>query len=313
MMKNVITLIIALVFFVGCTKVDKTSENTMPPLNTPDTSANIVRGTSTAVASETEEQAVILEAERIPLINPDGATLRERFLPPDGFSRLESKKDSFAEFLQTLPVKPDGSKVKYFDGREKTRDVYMAVVDYSLGNRDLQQCADAVMRLRAEYLYASGQQEKISFNFVNGFTANFSKWADGYGISVDGNNVSWVKNNRNDDSYESFQKYLDIVYAYSSTLSLDKELVQKHIEDIAIGDVFIVGGSPGHCVIVVDMVVNETTGEIAFILAQSYMPAQDIQILKGNEEGSPWYSNLTEDKLITPEWTFEKTQLKTWE
>ena len=44
-----------------------------------------------------------------------------------------------------------------------------------------------------------------------------------------------------------------------------------------IGDVLIQGGSPGHAVIVVDMAENPATGEKLYLLAQSYMPAQDIQ------------------------------------
>jgi hypothetical protein len=188
----------------------------------------------------------------------------------------------------------------------------LAVVDYTLGDRDLQQCADAVIRLRAEYFYASNQHEKIHFNFVSGFTADFTKWASGYGISVVGNNVLWVKNNRNDDSYESLQRYLDIVYAYANTHSLENELVSKDVSQIAIGDVFIIGGFPGHCVIVVDMAINESSGEKVFMLAQSYMPAQDIQILKGDNGDSPWYTADINDVLITPEWRFDKTQLKTW-
>jgi len=79
-----------------------------------------------------------------------------------------------------------------------------------------------------------------------------------------------------------------------------------------IGDVFIQGGSPGHCVIVVDMAHDPKTGEKIFILAQSYMPAQDIQILKNpsNAAISPWYSVDFGDVLKTPEWTFTKGDLK---
>ena len=248
----------------------------------------------------------------ISLINPDGKTVQERFLPPEGFSRVEVEHGSFKEFLRILPLMPDGSKVRFYNGREKTREVYLAVVDWSLGDRDLQQCADAVIRLRAEYFYATNQKESIRFNFVSGFTADFTKWASGHGISVDGNTVSWVINSRNDDSFESFQRYLDIVYAYANTYSLENELVFKEFSQIAIGDVFIIGGFPGHCVIVVDMAVNENTGEKVFMLAQSYMPAQDIQILKGDSGDSPWYCADINDILITPEWSFEKAQLRTW-
>ena len=50
------------------------------------------------------------------------------------------------------------------------------------------------------------------------------------------------------------------------------------------------------------------------MLAQSYMPAQDIHILinESDKTMSPWYSNKFEGKLSTPEWSFEPTQLKTW-
>jgi len=247
------------------------------------------------------------------LIITEGQTISERFDVSQGFTRLESEADSFASYLQNLPLKPDGTKVRYYDGREKSRDVYLAVVDFNLGERDLQQCADAVIRLRAEYLYVNERFDEIHFNFVSGFHAEFSKWAAGNGISVNGNTVSWITNRNNNHSYESFQKYLDIVYAYASTLSLEKELIAKPISELAIGDVFIQGGAPGHSVIVVDMAVNNNTGEKIFMLAQSYMPAQDIQILKGDHEGSPWFSENIEDILRTPEWTFNASDLKTWE
>ncbi len=248
----------------------------------------------------------------VSLINPEGRTVADRFDLPQGYVRQKSEEGSFAYYLQNLPLKPDGEKVKYYDGREKTKEVYLAVADFSLGERDLQQCADAVIRLRAEYLYGEKRFDEIHFNFVSGFRAEFSKWAEGYGISVDGNQVSWVGNSSNNHSYESFQKYLDMVYAYASTLSLEKELIEKPFSDLSIGDVLIQGGAPGHCVIVVDMAVNENTGEKIFMLAQSYMPAQDIQILIGDSKSSPWFSANIEDIVKTPEWTFKTTDLKTW-
>lgn len=89
------------------------------------------------------------------------------------------------------------------------------------------------------------------------------------------------------------------------------EMVSVNIENIKIGDVFIVGGSPGHVIIVVDMAVN-SSGEKIFLLAQSYMPARQTQLLINpmDNDISPWYSLKDKDKLITPQWTFELDTLK---
>ena len=84
------------------------------------------------------------------------------------------------------------------------------------------------------------------------------------------------------------------------------------IKDMEIGDIFIQGGSPGHAIIVVDMAENSLTGDKAFMLAQSYMPAQETQILinKSNDLLSPWYLVSPDEKLITPEWSFNIGDLK---
>lgn len=268
----------------------------------------------TAVVEETEKTSknIPVKQDNAEFFNTEGATIQERILPPAGFERIDAIENSFGDYLRNLPLKPHGSKVIYYDGREKRIDVHEAVIDIDVGDRDLQQCADAVIRLRAEYLYDQGLYDKIHFNFTNGFSADYRKWMEGYRISVNGNNVSWVKRADYSRDYESFRRYLDIVFAYAGTLSLTQELQKVSIEEMEIGDVFIQGGSPGHCVIVADMIEDKQTGEKLFLLAQSYMPAQDIHILKNprNKELSPWYSLEFGETLVTPEWTFNRDDLK---
>ena len=188
------------------------------------------------------------------LINPEGMIIAERYFPPKGFERVQVSENSFGEFLRNQNLKSYGEKVLYYDGREKNKKgVYDSVFDVDIGGRDLHQCADAIMLLRAEYLYSQELYDKIHFNFVSGFKAEYSKWMEGYRIKIDGNNVSYYKATDPTNSYESFRKYMDMVFAYSGTLSLDKELESAKVEEMSIGDVFIIGGSPGHAVIVVDM------------------------------------------------------------
>lgn len=252
------------------------------------------------------------EKENPGLINCEGKFLEARIRVPEGYERIKTESGTFGHFLRTLPLKPHGSKVKYYNGTIKEREVYEAVVDLDVGNKDLQQCADAVIRLRAEYLYNQKLYNQIHFNFTNGFKADYSKWMHGYRVTVQGNTVNWVKTAGYANDYKNFREYLETVFNYAGTLSLAKELVPASLKEMKIGDVFIQGGSPGHCVIVVDMAENRKTQEKIFLLAQSYMPAQDIHILKNpvNQEISPWYSISFGEELLTPEWKFKKDDLK---
>ncbi|NLB17691.1 MAG: DUF4846 domain-containing protein, partial [Syntrophomonadaceae bacterium] len=246
------------------------------------------------------------------LLNEESRTIADRYGTPEGFVRIKAEDGSFGSFLQNHELRPYGAKALYYDGREKRADgVYDSVFDVEIGDRDLHQCADAIMLLRAGYLYSIGAYDQISFHFVSGFQAEYKKWMEGYRIEVEGNEASYYKTDNVSNTYETFRKFMDMVFAYSGTLSLEKELKEVSVDDIQIGDVFIVGGSPGHAIIVVDMAANEA-GEKLFMLAQSYMPAQQTHLLiNPNQDSiSPWYSLKDQDKLITPQWTFELDTLK---
>jgi len=108
---------------------------------------------------------------------------------------------------------------------------------------------------------------------------------------------------------------MNYVFAYANTASLKKELKHVEISDMKIGDVFIQTGNPyGHAMIVMDMAENPKTHRKIFLLAQSFMPAQSIHIVKNfsNRTLSPWYFADTE-RIITPYWTFTKYDLYRFE
>lgn len=238
--------------------------------------------------------------------------LHLRFPPPPGYKRTPATPASFAAYLRRLPLKPPGSPVLLYDGREKgNQNAHVAVVDLPIGKRDLHQCADAIMRLRAEYLWQNKQYKQIHFNLTNGFRVDYERWRKGGRVKVTGNKTAWVQTAAASDSYAVFWKYLEFVFSYAGTLSLSKELTPVAFSDMEIGDVLIQGGSPGHAVIVVDMAVNDS-GKKVFLLAQSYMPAQEIQVLRNPDQpdGQPWYIADMETEVITPEWDFSVGDLK---
>lgn len=247
---------------------------------------------------------------------PAGQTLAERIAPPEGFERLPASPHSFALWLRNLPMKPVGTKVMLHDGRPKWyQGAHFAVLDIDTGKRDLQQCADAVMRLRAEYLLAAGRAREIAFNDTGGAKPiSYAKWSNSHRPRLKGQRLSWSRRARPDASYRSFRHYMNVVFAYAGTYSLSKELRPVATEDMVIGDVFIKGGFPGHAVLVSDMVRHPETGEKRFLLIQSYMPAQDMHVLKNPSDpfGGPWYALPLGGELDTPEWRFKADSLMRW-
>jgi hypothetical protein len=260
--------------------------------------------------SQAKSQTNLPEASTL---QTTGDSLLSRFNPPDGFQRIQYDPTSFGHFLRSLPLKKAGSLVHYYDGTAKeTDEVYAAVVDLSIGNKNLHQCADAVIRLRADYLRHQKRSNEIHFHFTNGFDADYQHWMDGYRIQLNGNQCEWKSGAAKGDLNDSYWKYLENVFMYAGTLSLSRELQTQSWNDMEIGDVLIQGGSPGHVVIVVDMAENPNTHEKMFMLAQSYMPAQETQILYNPNGGgkSVWYPMDINGSIETPEWTFEKENLK---
>jgi len=240
----------------------------------------------------------------------EGNTVATRFNVPVGYSRKSYAAGTFGNYLQQLPLKPAGTLTKRYNGETKPNKVAAAVIDVSVGNSDLQQCADAIMRLRAEWLFSEKRFNEISFNLTNGFNMKYSEWKKGKRLNAACN--GWTTGGAASETHDDFMNYMKKIFTYAGTLSLSNELQTKNIANLEAGDVFIKGGSPGHAVIVID--VAESNGGIIFLLAQSYMPAQDIEILKNpNNAGmSPWFKASEVGLLETPEWDFDWTQLKTW-
>jgi hypothetical protein len=212
-------------------------------------------------------------------------TVLTRFKAPFGYQQVQAAPRSFAAWLKDLPLKPAGTQTKTYRGAVAATDVFTAaVVDLSVGREDLQQCADVVMRLRGEYLYQQHKYSEIAFHFESGFNCDYIHYAEGYRY----HNGTWKLSAGKDYSYTTFMRYMQLVFMYAGTLSLQKELkTVQNAKELKAGDVFIRGGSPGHCFIVMDVVENDQHQKL-FLLAQSFMPAQNLQVLQYN--GNPWFS-----------------------
>lgn len=211
---------------------------------------------------------------------------------PAGYRRVTAASGSFAAWLRRISLKADNTVYLYNGSLKKNQSVQFAVLDVPVGSKDLQQCADAVMRLRAEYLFKSKLHDEIVF--------------------TDNNKKEYRWNGGSDRT--AFEKYLETVFGWCGSASLEQQLNPvDELFSIEPGDVFIHGGFPGHAMLVMDVAVNDN-GQKIFLLAQSYMPAQSIHIVRNplDEKLSPWFEVNEQRPVITPEWKFQPGELRRW-
>ena len=243
--------------------------------------------------------------------------LIQRFAPPAGCQRVAVAAESWGAWLRGLPMRPAGTPARLYDGQLKDNQaVVAAVVDIDPGTKDLQQCADAIIRLRAEYLF-SRDFNKIHFHLTTGYDAWFSDYVAGRTFQVKGEEVTPTPKLVEAPTHAALGRYLLPVFGYAGTLSLSRELRRVPLAEVRPGDVFIHGGRPGHAVLVADVAENPRTGQRYLLLAQSYMPAQNIHVLRNVAHPAlgAWFMvpGSTETLVETPEWTFAREELGRFE
>ena len=256
----------------------------------------------------------VIETTQPLVIDPLKSTIRTRFTPPKGFSWVNEQPSSFGEFLNNFPLHPPNFPVRDYTGVPiELQQHHIAILKIDVGEKDLQQCADAWIRLYAEYLWLNKRFDDIGFEFTS---TQFFAWEDyknGFRTKEVKKKVSFVNIGKVDDSYENFQKYLEVIFRYAGTISLNEESVPvKNNADIQSGDFLIKPGSPGHSVIIVGVARN-LAGKKLYLLAESFMPAQDIHILVNhrNPRLSPWYElDVNSPETITAKYTFRPTSIK---
>ena len=245
------------------------------------------------------------------LIDKKGKTIKARVKVPKNYERITYEQGSFQEFIQNYPLKSYGAKVINYDGSEYFyQSGHFGVLEVPVPKNGLQQCADALIRLRSEYLWKTNQQDKIGYEFTSGHYCSWKKYAEGYRPKIKGNKVSFHKTATKDVSKTNFYRYLNLIYMYSGTLSLYNELPKvTSSAQLQVGDMLVYPGTPGHIVMIVDEVKNGQ-GEKRFILAQGNTPAQSVHLLK-NPNGqtmNPWYELELNAYIEVPGYYFDKAK-----
>jgi hypothetical protein len=206
-------------------------------------------------------------------------TVAQAFPPPPGATRAPA--DAFGAWLGELSLHPAGHPVHTYDGRV----VDMAasrVVDIPVGTRDLQQCADTALRLRATWERSVGRSP--AFHYTSGDVSSWAGWAAGARPRISGNDVRFVPGAAAADASDTaFEAWLMNLFTYAGTRSLPLDTTP--VSTPRAGDIVVQPGSPGHAVIVLDVA---TSGERTWVLVgQGYMPAMELHVLAGPD--ASWF------------------------
>jgi hypothetical protein len=224
---------------------------------------------------------------------------------------LNYPQDSWSFFLQHLPA-VDKPIVDYKGNPVNNPGKRFMILTYDVGHADLQQCADALIRIRAEFLFSRKKYEEIGFHFYSGIYYSWTDYLKGRRPEMKGKNQIITQTPRiSEASHKTLRAYLDIVFAYANTVSLCKEL--KFTNRLETGTVIIYPGNPGHCCMIVDAALDDNRDTV-YKLVEGYMPAQSIYLLSNPFEPdlSPWY-HLGKGDINTASCSFRSYYLRKFE
>jgi len=174
---------------------------------------------------------------------------------PEGFTRKNYKRGTFAHYVQNLPVKASDYSQTYSKDSVFWASEFIVDKDLLFYGQDLEQCADWAMRLWADY---HKQENKLSELFLYNYSGE----------------KIYYKNEGND--YNSFLKKS---FSYSNSYSIKKGANEISKANLQPGDLFVQNkdGGIGHVSVILD-VAEDNMGNCLYLIGFSYMPAQQMHI-----------------------------------
>ena len=230
---------------------------------------------------------------------PAPPTILDAFPPPAGATRV-APLDEFGRWIQTMHLRGEEVPLREHDGRL----LYghdARVIELGMVSGDLQQCADALIRVRGEWQRSVGQP--ISFYATSGDAIPWSRYAAGEDPYADGNHIRWKSG-----SDRTWDGYLSNVFDWAGTISLRAYETRPVDRGPVPGDILVRSGSPGHAVLLMDVATRD--GETYILFAESYMPAQDFHIERGPVNG--WWRWDADNEMDLRTWVFSAADLREW-
>lgn len=243
----------------------------------------------------------------------DYVPLAEYLVAPAGFGRVDEPTDSFGQWLRHLPIAPVGTPVTSSNGK-----VVMAGDDARLAatialqprNGRLLAGPNMMIRLRAEYEWATQRGGQLAFHLTSGHLVAWKPWAEGVRPIIQGREVTFRKTGLKDDSRSNFCAYLETLFNCTSALSLLDDTRPVENATLSPGDVFLPRGRNAQPLMVLD-VITDSTGEVRVLLGRGGMPAQTFHVIRG-ADGSPWFGVTQRTAIEFDGEMYDVKQLRRW-
>lgn len=233
---------------------------------------------------------------------PASTSLATRFPTPAAYARVQVDQGSFAAWLRGIPVRIDRRAVLDHRGRPTGWDS-AGVIALDVGSKDLQQCADTLLRLHGEWLWSTGRSHELAYHFTSGDLSRFTDWTAGRRLKVEGAKVRTVDVEPVASDRAALRAWFEQLFMYAGTRSLELDTKPVPLDwPIAAGDLLLRPGSPGHVVMVLD-VAEGNDGERIAVIGQGSMPAQELHVIPGPVDGIWWRFPAGEDVSVdVPRW-----------
>jgi len=244
-------------------------------------------------------------------VDMDYEPLARRIPMPRGYHEVAVRPGSFGEWLRYIAVAPPGTPVRDVGGKRLRMASRYAKAVLAIDPREMQECADVVIRLRAEYLRQAGEPDKLVFPLTSGGSISWPRWIAGERPRLAGDRIVFGRTSERGDSREQFDDFLTSAFTWCGTISLARDGRSVSPEDIQPGD-FVSRPSPGstgHAMLIAD-VVEDDAGHHLALMVQGAMPAQTPHVALGHVLGA-WVVVDPAGALEVPGWRpFEWTLLR---
>jgi hypothetical protein len=219
-----------------------------------------------------------------------------------GYSVFTDEPDSWSEWLRLLPLAAPGTPVRNYRGEivvPGDDEHLAAVVAIDIGNRDIQQSADVILRLHAEWRWYIDDLRMLYLSDTK-VELPLQKWVAGERLIEGEGQPSWIRQAAPTPKLEhaEFREYLDSVFTWSDGRALLAESVPLAPEVLEPGAFFLHEGHPAEVLVVLD-VATSPAGKRAMLLAQALNPAENIHVIRPSRD-SLWFPVRTDQPVRVP-------------